>query len=188
MSEREMTDNPDQDPIDASAEEVSAEEITEAAESLTFEGDDPLATLRAERDDFEQKYLRVSADYQNYVRRANQNVAAASEQKLMGVARGLVSAMDHFDLALQVDPEKTTAPDLLQGVTSIRDELLKALAGVGIARLDVQPGDEFDPVKHEALMRQPGTEFESGRVVMQMQPGYLVGDKIVRPAQVSVAE
>ncbi|MEM1212894.1 MAG: nucleotide exchange factor GrpE [Planctomycetota bacterium] len=184
MSERETMDNPEQDPI----EELSPDEFAEAAESVGPEADDPLATLRSERDDFEQKYLRVSADYQNYVRRANQNVAAASEQRLMSVARGLVSAMDHFDLALQVDPEKTNATDLLQGVTSIRDELLKALAGVGIERLEVQPGDEFDPVKHEALMRQPGTDVESGRVVMQMQPGYLVGDKIVRPAQVSVAE
>ncbi|MEM6393862.1 MAG: nucleotide exchange factor GrpE [Planctomycetota bacterium] len=184
MSEREQADNMEQDPM----EEASPEEVVDAAESLELEADDPLTTLRAERDDFEQKYLRVSADYQNYVRRANQNVAAASEQKLMSVARGLVSAMDHFDLALQVDPEKTTAADLLQGVTSIRDELLKALAGVGIQRVEVQPGGEFDPVKHEALMRQPGTEVESGRVVMQMQPGYVVGDKIVRPAQVSVAE
>lgn len=184
-----MNDHEPNQPLDGEPiEGVSPEEIAEAAESMEAASDDPMATLRAERDDFEQKYLRVSADYQNYVRRANQNVAAASEQQLMSVARGLVSAMDHFDLALQVDPEKTTAADLLQGVTSIRDELLKALAAVGIQRLEVQPGDEFDPVKHEALMRQPGTDHESGRIVMQMQPGYGVGDKIVRPAQVSVAE
>ncbi|MEM8781883.1 MAG: nucleotide exchange factor GrpE [Planctomycetota bacterium] len=144
--------------------------------------------LQAERDELETKLLRTAADYQNYVRRATREIEATRQQRIVDVARAMTTVLDHFDRALQVEPNQTSSEELLQGVGSIRDELLKALATFGLERVEVQPGEEFDPNRHEALMFQPTEGFESGQVVQTLMPGYFVKDTPVRPAQVSVAQ
>jgi len=180
----------DSDELTSPAEDGCAGE--EAVESDQAQAADPeldaLERLQAERDDFEHRLLRVSADYQNFARRAQQNVDIAVEQKLMDVGRGLVTVLDHFDRALGVDAQSTTAEDVMQGVSMVKSELLVTLSRYGIERVEVEVGDEFDPVRHEALMRQPSTEVDSNCITMQMQPGYMIGEKVLRPAQVGVAE
>jgi len=169
-------------------EELEGEEAIEAAEQeAESEERSLLENLQAERDELESKLLRVSADYQNFARRAQQNVDSAVEQKLMDIARGLVTVMDHFDRALDVQTDGE-ASGVLQGVTMVHDELMATLNRFGIERVDVEAGTEFDPNRHEALMRQPSDEIESNHVTMQMQPGYVLGDKVIRAAQVGVAE
>lgn len=175
------------DPGDAEGHDGNAEQTEQAQDTGADQPQDPLAKLQAERDELESRLLRVSADYQNFVRRAQQNTESAVEQKLVDIARGLVTVMDHFDRALDIDTQGEPA-GLLQGVTMVRDELLATLKRFGIERVDVEPGEEFDPNQHEALMRQPAEGIASNHVTMQMQPGYVLGDKIIRPAQVGVAE
>ena len=83
-------------------EELQGEEAIEAAEhEAESEEQGLLSRLQAERDELESKLLRVSADYQNFARRAQQNVDSAVEQKILDIARGLVTVMDHFDRALE---------------------------------------------------------------------------------------
>jgi molecular chaperone GrpE len=169
-------------------DELQGDEAAEPVEyEVAPEDQSPLDILQAERDDLESKLLRVSADYQNYARRAQQNIESAAEQKLMDIARGLVTVLDHFDRALE-GQDTDTGAGVLQGVVMVHNELLATLNRFGIERLDVEPGTEFDPNRHEALMRQPSGDFESNHVTMQMQPGYVLGDKVIRPAQVGVAE
>ncbi|MEM9415998.1 MAG: nucleotide exchange factor GrpE [Planctomycetota bacterium] len=171
-----------------------AENAAAAGDEEADAADEGTAQLRAERDDLQQQLLRVSADYQNFARRSQQNIASAAEQTQMDMARALVPVLDHFDRALesaaqQPDGQEGAAGgDLLQGVTMVKEELLNTLGRFGIQRLDVAVGDEFDPVRHEALMRQPSDDVESNHVTMQMLPGYVLGEKVVRPAQVGVAE
>jgi len=168
--------------------ELQGEEAIDAAEHEAEDQEqDLLSRMQAERDELESKLLRVSADYQNFARRAQQNVESAVEQKLMDMARSLATVMDHFDRALE-GQTKDEAQGVLQGVFMVYDELLSTLKRFGIERLDVEPGTEFDPNRHEALMRQPSEEIESNHVTMQMQPGYVLGEKVIRPAQVGVAE
>ncbi len=182
--------------------EPSEMDLDEAADALEFpdmevgEGDeadgvveaDPMADLQNERDALDDKLRRTMADYQNFARRAEQNVSVARQQTLMDVAKQLVTVLDHFDHALAADPEKTSAEDLIKGVEIVHGELLRALGSLGIERLDVEPGEPFDPNRHEALMRQPHDEIESNHVTSQLQPGYVIDDKTIRPAKVSIAE
>jgi molecular chaperone GrpE len=147
-----------------------------------------LGDLQKERDDLEQRLLRLSADYQNFVRRSNQNIAATREQQTYDLAKALVTVLDHFDLALQVDPAKTPAATILQGVQMVRDELLRTLEGFGVKRMNPAVGQEFDPQRHEAMMRQKLTDTEPDRVAMTLQPGYTLGDKTIRPAKVAITE
>ena len=187
---------------DQENEQQDAGEVFDFSDAERFEGESALEAgeleaqsqeqgvltrLQAERDELESRLLRVSADYQNFARRAQLNVESAVEQKLMDMARGLVTVMDHFDRALGVDTTGEQA-GVLQGVTMVHSELLSTLQRFGIERLDVAPGEEFDPVRHEALMRQPSEDIASNHVTMQMLPGYVIGKKIIRPAQVGVAE
>jgi len=139
-------------------------------------------------DDMEQKYLRVSADYQNYVRRSQQNVESAKEETLMKLARSLLTVLDHFDHAMAVDTQKTSADAVIDGMRMVQEELMKTLRGFGIERFSPEPGEEFDPNRHEALMRQAAVQIESNHVVASLQPGYMLNDKTLRPAKVSVAE
>lgn len=149
---------------------------------------DPLSQAEKERDEVQDRLLRVTADYQNFVRRSRQNITDARDQQLIDVARSLITVLDHFDRALEIDPEAVTAASVLEGVQMVRDELLKALERFGVRRMNVGRGDEFDPNQHEALMRQPVEDLDSNHIAAQLQPGYTLGDKTVRPAQVTVAE
>jgi molecular chaperone GrpE len=155
---------------------------------LSLDIQQQFAALQKERDELESRLLRVAADYQNYARRSEQNITSAREQQVIDMARRLLHVMDHFDHAVEVDPDKTSTQDLLQGVMIVRTELLQALNSFGVQRVEVQPGEPFDPNRHEALMRQESERVESDHVTMQLNPGYMLGDKVIRPARVAVAE
>lgn len=149
---------------------------------------DPVATLEQRHAEMESKYLRAAADLQNYARRARQNIEDAREQQLMDVARALLPVLDHFDHALEVDPAKTSPDALLKGVQIVRDELLGALERFGVKRVEVKQGDVFDPNRHEAMMRQAVEGLGPDLVATQFQPGYVLAEKTLRPAKVTVTE
>jgi len=149
--------------------------------------DDLFSRVQQERDELEQRLMRIAADYENYKKRAFRNVTEAEEQTLMDVGRGMVTVMDHFDRALDVDPDKANTKDVLSGLKIVHDELLGALAKFGIQRVEAKPGDPFDPNRHEAMMRTEAEGIDPDHVVQQFQPGYAIKDKTIRPAQVSVA-
>lgn len=138
--------------------------------------------------EMESKYLRAAADLQNYAKRTRQNIADARQQQLMDVARALVTVLDHFDHALEVDPDSTSADALLKGVRIVRDELLGSLERFGVKRFEAKQGEQFDPNRHEAMMRQAVEGLEPDCVAAQLQPGYMLEEKTLRPAKVSVTE
>jgi molecular chaperone GrpE len=149
---------------------------------------DEAAALRARVKELEDALLRSHADYQNLARRAQINVREAREQALMEIAKAMLTVMDHFDHALLVDAQKTSAEDQMKGVHIVRDQLLQTLERFGVKRLNVEVGDEFDPNRHEALMRQPADDLDSNRVAAELQAGYTIGERTLRPAKVSVSE
>lgn len=150
---------------------------------------DPVARLEQEKQELNDRLLRVSADYQNYIRRSETHLSQTRDQLLMDLAKALVTVMDHFDLAVQVDPENSSANDVLNGVEMVHAELLNTLKRFGIERVDAQQGDPFDPNRHEAMMRQDTNgEVEPEHIAMQLQPGYMLGDKTVRPAKVTLSQ
>ena len=173
--------------VDDPAVEVEGSESDDTS-GQPDEALDPIAKLTAERDEFESRLLRVSADYQNFVRRSQQSTSDACQQQLIQLAKALLGPLDHFDHALAADPGQATTESVLQGVQIVRDDLLKVLDQFGVKQLNVEPGDEFDPVRHEALQRIEAEGIEAGAVAQQLQPGYVLGDKTLRPAKVVVAQ
>ncbi len=191
-------DNPD-----AQAEEVARDRATQDAnadlryDAADDDGDEKAAghgndasdllDLQRERDDLEAQLLRTKADYQNYIRRSQQNAQRESEQQTISMVKGLTMVLDHFDRALSIDPSTTDTKTLFDGVAGIQDELLRALSRYGVARIEASPGDPFDPERHEALLRIPHDTIEQGHIVKQLEPGYAVHQTPVRPAKVSIA-
>lgn len=183
MSEFEQNQTPlDDADLDAARQAAPAEPDPAAVP------DDPVSVMQAERDEMQAKYLRALADMQNYARRAQQNVADARQQQVMDVARAMLTVLDHFDNALNLDPQTATAESVLRGVQMVRDELHATLERFGVRRIDARRGEEFDPNRHEALMHEPVEGLEPNHVATQYQPGYLIGDKTLRPAKVSVSQ
>jgi len=142
-----------------------------------------LDALRADR----ERLLRTAADSQNLARKAREEIDEARRQAVTGVVRDVILSLDHFDMALSHDPEKATAHQVIEGVRSIRDELLRVLTRHGIGLVDPEAGEPFDPQRHEALAHRSAEGIPPGHVVETFQIGYTLGDRVVRPAKVAVA-
>ena len=149
--------------------------------------DAPLKELTARLDEALAARKRALADFANYQRRAAESEARAAEAGVAQVVRSLLGVLDHLDLALDQRSEEITLKQLLGSVRMVRDELLKALAGHGLQRLHPSVGEEFDPHRHEAVMREPAGDVASDHIVSVVQTGYMMGEMVLRPAKVTVA-
>jgi len=175
------------DSADTGEQDLAGSEDDESPELAAARAE--LVALRAKHEESESKLLRTAADFQNFVRRSGLNVDEAKQEAYMKVAKSLVGVLDNFDRAMEnFDPETASAADVLAGVDSTRAALLQALSSFGLAKIEVVPGDAFDPNLHEALMQQPSEEFESGCVSQQFLPGYTLNNLPVRAAQAGVAQ
>ena len=169
-------------------EEFDVEEVIgeDADTGAPPSADDQLAQLENEKHELFSRLQRVSADYQNYVRRAEQNVIDAGEFARVEVFRRIVPVLDHFDTALGQQVAGEEAKSMATGMRIVRDELLKVMQQMGVERIDAKQGDDFDPHLHEALMQQPVEGLPANRIAQQLQPGYRYKHRIIRPAKVAV--
>jgi molecular chaperone GrpE len=154
--------------------------------AVEIEGDlDELVTVAAERDQYLALAQRTQADFENYRKRIARESALAQERGVVKLARELLPALDNLDRALEAADQDDP---LLQGVRIVRSELVDALARVGIESFDPS-GEPFDPVLQEAMATAPPPPdgAVSGTVVEVYQPGYRLGEQIIRPARVVVA-
>ena len=142
--------------------------------------------LKRQVEERQSAYLRALADFQNFQRRAGENEIRAKDRGIAQLARALVPVLEQMDLALGHDLSAMDSAKLAGAVDMIRRELLKALEGQGIARIEPKPGDEFDPMQHEAVMQQAADGIAPGRVASCFQAGYRFGDAALRPAKVAV--
>jgi molecular chaperone GrpE len=146
-----------------------------------------LEALQKERDGLFERLARVSADYQNYQRRMEQNLLDSINLARGDMLKQFIPVVDHFDTALSREPQSDDAKAIHEGVRIVRDELLKVLQCAGVERIDVKVGEAFDPHIHEAMMRHKAQGVAPHHVTMAMQPGYLYKGRTLRPAKVAVA-
>jgi molecular chaperone GrpE len=161
------------------------------ADEDALRGDvDELVAAAAQRDEYLALAQRTQADFENYRKRVAKESAAAQQRGVMKLAEELLPALDNLDRALAegkaaAERDGRDAP-LLEGLRLVRTELHAALARMGIESFAPQ-GEPFDPAKHEAMAQQPVPGAPSGTVAEVFQPGYRLGDCILRPARVLVA-
>ena len=144
-----------------------------------------LSKLEAERDEYLALAQRVQADFENYRKRAvrdQERLVAHAHERLV---RELLPILDGLERALEAGEQHEEAK-LLDGVRLVEQALRGALAKEGL--VEIETDGAFDPHVHEALLTQPSTDAEPGSVLEVVQRGYRVGDRVVRPARVIVAE
>ena len=147
--------------------------------------DDPLAAVTAERDEYLDLVQRVQADFENYRKRSvreQERLVAHAHERLV---RELLPVLDDLERALEA-AERHEEAQLVEGVKLVEKSLRAALAKEGLAEIDTD--GPFDPHVHEALLTQPSDASASGSILEVVQRGYRVGDRVVRPARVIVAE
>ncbi len=143
---------------------------------------------RLEKDlaDAQEQRLRLIAEYQTSQRRALESEARARSAGVAHAARQVIPVIEHFDLALS-QKSGMSAEKAVEGLAMLRTELLRALEKAGIETISPKPGDEFDPHQHEAVMRQPADGVRSDHISVVFQPGYRLGDTVLRAAKVALA-
>ena len=164
-----------------------------ADDAAELQGDlDELGKLAAKRDEYLALAQRTQADFENYRKRVARESALAQERGVAKLAKELLPAIDNLERAIVeialATGENETDP-LLGGVRLVLSELTAALARVGVESFS-PAGETFDPSLHEAMAtvpQPPEGGARSGAVVEVYQPGYRLGESIIRPARVVVA-
>jgi molecular chaperone GrpE len=142
-----------------------------------------LDELVRQRDDYLALAQRTQADFENYRKRMARENASAVDRGMAKLAKELLPALDHLELALKAAEGHE---DVVKGFAMVAGELQAALARVGIQAFSPR-GEPFDPNEHEALSSQPAEDAESGTVVEVYQSGYRLNGAVLRPARVVVA-
>ncbi|MBG84420.1 MAG: nucleotide exchange factor GrpE [Phycisphaerae bacterium] len=168
-------------------EKFSDEDILEMISSLDENSAAAMEQLRVERDQAREDRLRALAEVSNNQRRAMENERRVEQASRASLIRRILPVLDQFDMAASQDPDSVTTDQLVEGFQIAGNELLKILTDQGVERLSPEIGDVFDPMKHEAMLRQESDEVETDHIVMVMQAGYTIGDQVIRPAKVAVA-
>ena len=153
--------------------------------------DDALAALRGDLETAKQDVLYARAETQNVRRRMEKDVQDARNYAATGFARDMLSVADNLARAIESVPAAMRDDEKLKGfVTGIeatQRELEKAFKQNGIQRIAAM-GMPLDPNHHQAMMEIPSDEHDPGTVVQEMQPGYTINDRLLRPAMVGVAK
>jgi molecular chaperone GrpE len=146
---------------------------------------DPVVDLERERDEYLDALQRLKAEFDNFRKRTENERAAQAARASEALVKELLPVLDDLERAL-VAAEEHEEAKLEDGVRLVHRSLADLLSRVGLTEIDTDGA--FDPHVHEALLAQPVDGAEPGSVVQVLQKGYLLGDRVLRPARVVVAQ
>nr|WP_309502731.1 nucleotide exchange factor GrpE [uncultured Roseovarius sp.] len=169
-------------------EQVEAEEYEAANEEIS-DIDVELDTLRSERDSLQDKFMRALADAENVRKRAERDRREAENYGGSKLARDLLPVYDNMKRALDTvnEDQKAAAPGLIEGIELTMRELLNVFGRHGIQIVSPEIGDRFDPQQHEAMFEAPLPGTNAGDIIQVSTEGFMLHDRILRPAQVGVS-
>ncbi|OIK13109.1 nucleotide exchange factor GrpE [Bacillus sp. MUM 13] len=160
------------------------DENLQASEETT-DSSAKIAELEAKIEEMENRYLRLQADFDNSRRRSKLDFEAAQKYRAQNLASELLQALDNFERAIKVEADNEQTKSLLQGMDMVHKGILAALKKEGVEPIE-SVGKEFDPHLHQAVMQVEDENFESNVVVEEFQKGYMLKDRVLRPAMVKV--
>lgn len=169
---------------DNDSEDIRAEDLGQA-------GQDQLAELEAKLEEANNKALYAAAEVQNVRRRLEAEKVSAAAYASTGFARDMLAVKDHLERALSHVPAGIEGDEQLknfvEGIAATLRELETVFARNGIERIEAK-GQPLDPNKHQAMIELPSNEVQPGTIVEEMQAGYMLKDRLLRPALVGVAK
>lgn len=178
----------DQKSQDLGPEDLSTDDL-ELADLEAFIESEEVATLKAERDEFKDRFMRALADAENARKRGERDRREAEQYGSTRLARDLLPVYDNLRRALDAVPEELRGQiaALSEGVDLTLRELTNVMTKHGVKPISPAIGDVFDPQMHQAMFEAalPGTK--AGQIIQVMAEGFLLHDRLLRPAQVGVS-
>ncbi len=184
-----MTDTNARPSVDAGSEPETAESRVQGAEQKVIDPTDYVQVAA----EYKDKLLRLLAEMENLRRRTEREIADARAYAVSNFARDVIAVADNMDRALgALDDDLREKADagtkaLLDGVELTERELLKVLEKHGVKKFEPL-GEKFDPNLHQAMFELPDPSRVAGTVAQVVQPGYMIGERMLRPALVAVAK
>ncbi|HCZ8059801.1 TPA: nucleotide exchange factor GrpE [Staphylococcus aureus] len=173
--------------IDDSVEQ--AEAIEETSDENVIEEIDPkdqkINELQQLADENEEKYLRLYAEFENYKRRIQKENEINKTYQAQRVLTDILPAIDNIERALQIEGDDETFKSLQKGVQMVHESLINALKDNGLEVIKTE-GEAFDPNIHQAVVQDDNPDFESGEITQELQKGYKLKDRVLRPSMVKV--
>jgi len=161
--------------------------IGEGLEDLAAQ--DEIEALRAERDEMRDRFMRALADAENARKRGERDRREAEQYGSTRLARDLLPVFDNLHRALNAatDEQKAAASALFEGVQLTLRELTNVMTRHGVKPITPKVGDMFDPQNHEAMFEAPVPGTKAGQIIQVMTEGFMLHDRLLRPAQVGVS-
>ena len=160
-------------------------------EELLDQGADELSLLREQLEAAKQDVLYAKAETQNVRRRLEKDIVDTRTYAATGFARDILSVSDNLTRALSAIPQELREDEkmknLVAGLDATGREIDKIFAAHGITRIAAM-GLPLDPNQHQAMIEVPSAEVEPGTIVQELQAGYMIKDRLLRPAMVAVAK
>ncbi|MGV7031223.1 nucleotide exchange factor GrpE [Methylobacterium symbioticum] len=178
---------------EAGAAQAQTEATAQNGSAATEAQPDALAAMTAERDALKDRTLRTLAEMENLRRRTEREVADARTYAVTNFARDMLTVADNVRRALDSVPAEARAgaegalKGLIEGIELTERDLGKTLERHGVKAVEPE-GQRFDPNRHQAMFEVPNPDVPAGTVVQVMQSGYVIGDRVLRPALVGVAK
>ena len=173
-------------PLDASPEEreaaMAANEVEAMSELAAVQAE--VASLKVKIADLQDQYVRGQAEVQNARRRAEEEVSKARKFAVEAFAESLLPVTDSLEAGLAI--KDATSEQIREGAEATLRQLTSALERNKVVAINPAAGTKFDPHQHQAISMVP-SELEANTVVMVLQKGYLIADRVLRPALVTVA-
>ena len=178
-----------------SMSDMKKDEIAEDQELIgdeTLEAEilaDELEALRAERDDMRDRFMRALADAENIRKRGERDRREAEQYGGTKLARDLLPVYDNLKRALDAagEEQRAAAKALIEGVELTMRELLSVMGKHGVEPIVPEIGDQFDPQLHQAMFEAPVPGTKAGDIIQVMADGFMLHDRLLRPAQVGVS-
>ncbi len=179
----------DEFPLDKIDEEVSEDEYEEVDLTAEPEEVDPVEQLQAEVAQLKDRLIRTLADTENLRKRAERDRRDAEQYGGQKLARDLLSVNDNMKRALETvtEEQREANKGLIEGIELTQRELLSAFANHKIVPVSPAVGDKFDPNIHQAMFEAPFPDVKAGHILQVMSEGFMIGDRLLRPAQVGVS-
>ncbi|HDE5009925.1 TPA: nucleotide exchange factor GrpE [Staphylococcus aureus] len=166
---------------DEAIEETSDENVIEEIDPK----DQKINELQQLADENEEKYLRLYAEFENYKRRIQKENEINKTYQAQRVLTDILPAIDNIERALQIEGDDETFKSLQKGVQMVYESLINALKDNGLEVIKTE-GEAFDPNIHQAVVQDDNPDFESGEITQELQKGYKLKDRVLRPSMVKV--
>ncbi|AGZ24469.1 nucleotide exchange factor GrpE [Staphylococcus pasteuri] len=147
--------------------------------------DQEIERLQQLANENEEKYLRLYAEFENYKRRIQNENKINKTYQAQGILTDILPTIDNIERALQIEGDDDSFKSLQKGVQMVHESLLRALKDNGLEEIESE-GQSFDPNVHQAVVQDDNPEYESGVITQELQKGYKLKDRVLRPSMVKV--